>query len=132
RIQNANEAYFGLFKHFKSRILTRETKCNLYKTLLKHVLLYEGETWTLTRPQMQRLRCFETRILRKIGYMGQSVKKEYGGSSITSNCINYTNLLMYCSNINKNIKRELWRVNVRARGKLGDRDCDGLMEHWRI
>ena len=30
------------------------------------MLLYGGETWTLTIPQMQRLRSFENRILRKI------------------------------------------------------------------
>ncbi|PSN45123.1 hypothetical protein C0J52_18773 [Blattella germanica] len=51
--------------------------------------------------------------------MGQSAKREYGGSGITSNCINFTNLL------------KLWRENLRVGGKLGDQDCDGLVEHWR-
>ena len=71
RIQNANKAYFGLLRHFKSRLLTRKTKCNLYKTLVKPVLIYGRETWTLSNTNMSRLRSFETKILRK--YMAQYV-----------------------------------------------------------
>ena len=38
RIQNANKAYFGLLKHFKSVLLSRETQCNLYKTLYSYMV----------------------------------------------------------------------------------------------
>ena len=31
---------FGILKHFKSRLLTRKTKCNLYKTLVKPLIGY--------------------------------------------------------------------------------------------
>jgi hypothetical protein len=46
RIQNANRCYYGLLKHFKSRLLTRETKCRLYTTLVKPVLTHSSETWS--------------------------------------------------------------------------------------
>ena len=51
-IHNAHKAYFGLLRHFKSRLFTRKTKCNLYKTLVKPVLIYGSETWTLSKTNM--------------------------------------------------------------------------------
>jgi hypothetical protein len=44
RIQNANRCYYGLLKHFKSRLLTSETKIRLYTTLVKPILTYGSET----------------------------------------------------------------------------------------
>jgi hypothetical protein len=49
RIQNANRCYCGLLKHFKSCLPTRESKCRLYTTLVRPVLTYASETWTLTQ-----------------------------------------------------------------------------------
>jgi hypothetical protein len=47
RIQNANTCYYGLLKRFKSRLLTCETKCRLYTTLVKSVPTYASKTRTM-------------------------------------------------------------------------------------
>jgi hypothetical protein len=66
RLQNANKRYYGLQKHFKSRLLTRETKSRIYKTLARPMLLYGCETWTLIQSDILRLSTFERKTLRKI------------------------------------------------------------------
>jgi len=50
----------------KSRVLNRSLKLNIYKTLIRPVVTYECEGWTLTSRNEQQLRIFERKILRKI------------------------------------------------------------------
>ena len=66
RIQNANRCYYGLQSQFKSKILSRETKCRLYRTLIKPILMYASETWPLGGRDIIRLAAFERKILRRI------------------------------------------------------------------
>lgn len=66
RIQSANRCYYGLQKQIKSRLLSRGTKCRLYKTLIKPVLTYASETWPLSERDKFRLAAFERKILRRI------------------------------------------------------------------
>ena len=40
RLTMANRAYYGLQNHMKSRIVSRNTKTLLYKTLIRPVLIY--------------------------------------------------------------------------------------------
>jgi hypothetical protein len=57
-IQNSNTGYYGLRKHFKSRLLTCKTKVRLYITLVRPVLTYGCETWTLTKADELALSTF--------------------------------------------------------------------------
>nr|XP_024217018.1 probable G-protein coupled receptor 158 [Halyomorpha halys] len=41
RLMKAKRCYFGLQKHLTSRAVTRRTKCQLYKTLIRPVFTYE-------------------------------------------------------------------------------------------
>jgi hypothetical protein len=50
----------------KSRYLKRETKGKLYNTILKPVLIYGSENWTLTKGYEEKLRIFERKVLRII------------------------------------------------------------------
>jgi hypothetical protein len=50
----------------KSRALNRSSKLKIYKSLIKPVVTYRCEAWTLTNPGEQNLRIFERKILRKI------------------------------------------------------------------
>jgi len=50
----------------KSRALNRSSKLKIYKCLIRPVVTYGCETWTLTNRDEQYLRIFESRILRKI------------------------------------------------------------------
>lgn len=66
RILAANKSYFGMIKILKSKILPRKVKINLYKTLIRPVLTYGAETWTLTKTDESSLMSFERKILRRI------------------------------------------------------------------
>jgi len=50
----------------KSRALNRSSKLKIYKSLIRPVVTYGCEAWTLTNRDKQHLGIFERRILRKI------------------------------------------------------------------
>lgn len=66
RIAAANRCYHGLIRQFQSRVLSRKVKCNIYKALIRPVLTYGSEYWTLTKADEEALLRFEKKILRKI------------------------------------------------------------------
>jgi hypothetical protein len=49
-----------------SRLLSRNVKVKIYKTIILPVVLYGCETWSLTLREVHRLSVFENRVLRKI------------------------------------------------------------------
>jgi hypothetical protein len=49
-----------------SRLLSRNLKVKIYKTIILSVVLYECETWSLTSREEHRLSVFENRVLRRI------------------------------------------------------------------
>ena len=49
-----------------SRLLSKNLKIKIYKTIILPVVLHFCETWTLTLKEERRLRVFESRILRRI------------------------------------------------------------------
>jgi len=50
----------------KSRIISRNIKILLYKTLIRPVLTYGAETWVLSKQDERRLSIFERKILQRI------------------------------------------------------------------
>ena len=50
-----NTAYYRLQNHIKSRIISRNIKTLLYKTLIRPVLTYGAETWVLSKQDEHRL-----------------------------------------------------------------------------
>ena len=49
-----------------SRLLSKNLKIKIYKTIILPVVLYGCETWSLTLREESRLRAFKNRILRRI------------------------------------------------------------------
>jgi hypothetical protein len=49
-----------------SRLISKNLKIKIYKTVILPVVLYRCETWSLTLREEHRLRVFENRVLRKI------------------------------------------------------------------
>ena len=49
-----------------SRLLSKNLKIKVYRTVILHVVLYGCETWSLTLREERKLRAFENRVLRKI------------------------------------------------------------------
>jgi hypothetical protein len=66
RLQTANRCFFRLRKHLQSSHLSRQTKFTIHKTLIRPVLLYDSETWVLTKREENQLLVFERKVLRTI------------------------------------------------------------------
>jgi hypothetical protein len=49
-----------------NRLISKNLKIKLYKTVILSVVLYGCETWSLTLGEEHRLRVFENRVLRSI------------------------------------------------------------------
>jgi hypothetical protein len=58
RIRKGNRAYYVNSKLLKSKLLKRSTKMGIYPTLIRPVVTYASETWTLTEKDEMRLRIF--------------------------------------------------------------------------
>lgn len=66
RIMAGNRAYFANIKLLKSTLLSKEMKFKIYKTLIRPVVTYGAETWTISAGNEQALRIFERKVLRRI------------------------------------------------------------------
>jgi len=61
-----NRTYFAAISLFRSRLLSRATKILFYKTLIRPVVSYGAEAWTMTKKDEQALLVFERKIFRRI------------------------------------------------------------------
>jgi len=66
RIQTGKKAYYANVDMFKSKIISRRSKLQIYKTIIMPAVIYGAETWTLTAAEENVLRRFERNVLRKI------------------------------------------------------------------
>jgi hypothetical protein len=65
RLNSGNACYHSVQSLLSPRLLSRNVKVQIYKTIILPVL-YGCETWSLTLREEQRLRVFENRVLRRI------------------------------------------------------------------
>lgn len=80
RITLGNRSYFSLQKLFRSKSLHRSLKCQLYKALVRPVVMYGSEAWCMTQNDERTLLVFERRILRSIFggvKIGESWRRRY-------------------------------------------------------
>jgi hypothetical protein len=66
RLNSGNACYHSVQSLLSSRLLSRNVKVKIYKTIILPVILYGCETWSLTLREERRLRVFENRVLRRI------------------------------------------------------------------
>jgi hypothetical protein len=66
RLLMDNRCYYGLKNQLRSLYISTKTKCKLYKTLIKPVLLYGCETWAMGINDKSKISIFERKVLRKI------------------------------------------------------------------
>ena len=51
---------------YSSRLLSKNLKIKIYRTIILPAVLYGRETWLLTLREERKLRVFENRVLRRI------------------------------------------------------------------
>jgi hypothetical protein len=66
RLNSGNACYHSVQSLLSSRLLSRNVKVKIYKTIILPVVLSGCETWSLTLREEHRLRVFENRVLRRI------------------------------------------------------------------
>jgi hypothetical protein len=66
RILLGNICYYGLRNQLESKLLNKGTKCKIYRTLTRSIVLNGSESWTLTKADEENLRIFERIIMRRI------------------------------------------------------------------
>jgi hypothetical protein len=85
RLNSGNACYHSVQNPLSSRLLSKNIKIRIHKTIILPVVLYGCETWSLTLREEHRLRVFENRVLSMFGPGWKnsiwSTKKKIGGKS---------------------------------------------------
>jgi hypothetical protein len=66
RLNSGSACYHSVQSLLSSRLLSKNIKIRIYKTIILPVVLYACETWSLTLREKHRLRVFDNRVLRRI------------------------------------------------------------------
>jgi hypothetical protein len=66
RLSSSNACYHSVKNLLSSRLLSKNLKIRIYKTIILPVVLYGCETWSPTLREQHRLKVFENRVLRTI------------------------------------------------------------------
>lgn len=66
RIQSGNRCMYALDKTLRSKRISRRAKIRIYKSIIRPVVMYGCETWTLTKDSERKLRVFERKVLRRV------------------------------------------------------------------
>jgi predicted DNA-binding protein YlxM (UPF0122 family) len=66
RISLSKKAYFANQKFLKSKLVTKQSKLKLYKTIIRPVVICASDTWVLNEAIIKKLMIFERKILRRI------------------------------------------------------------------
>jgi hypothetical protein len=65
RLNSCNACYHSV-QNLSSRLLSKNVKIRICKTIILPVVLYGCETWSLALREEHRLRVFENRVLRRL------------------------------------------------------------------
>jgi hypothetical protein len=65
-LNSGNARHHSVQSLSSSRLLSRNVKVKVYKTIILSVVLYGCETWSLTLKEEHRVRVFDNRVLRRI------------------------------------------------------------------
>ncbi|XP_052563941.1 uncharacterized protein LOC128092892 [Culex pipiens pallens] len=98
RIITGSRAYYGLHKTLRSGHLSRRTKYTMYETLIRPVVLYGHETWTMLEEDLQALEVFERRVLpvKIMTVLNLSHQPTKSGASKNGRLINRLSLDAFC------------------------------------
>jgi sorting nexin-29 len=66
RLKLGNACYHSVQKLLSSRLLSKNLKIKICRTIILPVVLYGCENWSLTLREERRLRVFQNRVLRRI------------------------------------------------------------------
>ena len=65
RLRSGNACYHSVQNILSSRLLSKNLKIKIYRTIILPVVLYGSETWSLTLREERKRRVFENMVLRR-------------------------------------------------------------------
>ena len=65
RLRSGNACYYSVQNLLSCRLLSKNLKIKIYRTIILPVVLYGCETWSLTLREERKLRVFENKVLRR-------------------------------------------------------------------
>jgi len=78
RLKSGNACYHSVQNILSSRLLSKNLKIKIYRTIILPVIWYGCETWSLTLREERKLRMFENMVLRRIfGHRRDEVTGEW-------------------------------------------------------
>jgi len=66
RLRSGKACYYSVQNLLSSRLLSKNLKTKIFRTIILPVVSYGCETWSLTLREERRLRVFNNRVLRRI------------------------------------------------------------------
>ena len=66
RLKLRNACYHSVQNLLSSKLLSKNLKITIYRTIILPLVLYGCETWSLTLREEHRLKVFDNRVLRKV------------------------------------------------------------------
>jgi hypothetical protein len=66
RCMSWNACYHSVQNILSYKLIFKNIKVKIYRSIILHVVLYGCETWSLILKEERRLRVFENRLLRRI------------------------------------------------------------------
>jgi hypothetical protein len=66
RLRSGNACYYSVQSLLSSRLLSKNLKIKIYRTIILPTVLYGCETWSLTLREERKLWVFEIKVLRRI------------------------------------------------------------------
>ena len=66
RLRSGNACYHSVQNLLSFRLLSKNLKIKIYRTIILPVVLYGCETWSLTLMEERKLRVFQNMVLRRI------------------------------------------------------------------
>ena len=66
RLRSGNACYHSVQNLLSCRLLSKNVKIMIYRTVILPVVLYGCETWSLTLREERKLTVFENMVLRRI------------------------------------------------------------------
>jgi hypothetical protein len=81
RMAVGNQSYYALTKIMKAREISKSTKLKIYKTIIRPIVMYGCDGWTVSKHMEEALGVWERKILRKV----YSPKRDANGWRIRIN-----------------------------------------------
>jgi len=66
RLRSGNACYYSVQNLLSSRLLSKNLKVKIYRTIILPAVLYWCETWSLILRDERKLRVFENMVLRRM------------------------------------------------------------------